>query len=102
MNFGIGSSVTRVKCIACRHGIEIARFVASGQRLGNRALQHGDAVGRLLDEPRTMPKVARVSIVNVSYRSTNYWVVSAGTSRLLVDLGYPGTMGAMRASLDRM
>jgi ribonuclease/clavin/mitogillin len=49
-----------------------------------------------------MPKVARVTIVNVGYRSTNYWVVSAGTSRLLVDLGYPGTMGAMRASLDRM
>jgi glyoxylase-like metal-dependent hydrolase (beta-lactamase superfamily II) len=42
-----------------------------------------------------------VTIVNVGYRSTNYWVVSAGTSRLLVDLGYPGTMGAMCASLDR-
>ena len=44
----------------------------------------------------------RVTIVNVGYRSTNYWVVSAGTSRLLVDLGWPGTMGKMRASLDRM
>jgi endoribonuclease LACTB2 len=43
-----------------------------------------------------------VTIVNVGYRSTNYWVVSAGTSRLLVDLGYPGTMGTMRASLERM
>jgi ribonuclease/clavin/mitogillin len=43
-----------------------------------------------------------VTIVNVGYRSTNYWVVSAGTSRLLVDLGYPGTMGMMRASLTRM
>jgi glyoxylase-like metal-dependent hydrolase (beta-lactamase superfamily II) len=42
------------------------------------------------------------SIVNIGYRSTNYWVVSAGTSRLLVDLGYPGTMGTMRANLDRM
>lgn len=40
--------------------------------------------------------------MNVGYRSTNYWVVSAGTSRLLVDLGWPGTMGMMRASLDRM
>jgi glyoxylase-like metal-dependent hydrolase (beta-lactamase superfamily II) len=49
-----------------------------------------------------MPNAARITIVNVGYRSTNYWVVSAGTSRLLVDLGYPGTMGAMRASLDRM
>jgi len=42
------------------------------------------------------------TIVNVGYRSTNYWVVSAGTSRLLVDLGWPGTMGRMRASLKRM
>jgi glyoxylase-like metal-dependent hydrolase (beta-lactamase superfamily II) len=40
--------------------------------------------------------------VNVGYRSTNYWVVSAGASRLLVDLGWPGTMGKMRANLKRM
>jgi len=38
----------------------------------------------------------------VGYRSTNYWVVSAGTSRLLVDIGWPGTMGRMRAYLRRM
>jgi hypothetical protein len=38
-----------------------------------------------------------VTVVNVGYRSTNYWVVSAGRSRLLLDLGYPGTMGTMRA-----
>lgn len=43
-----------------------------------------------------------MTIVNVGYRSTNYWVVSAGTRRLLVDLGYPGTMGTMRANLQRM
>ena len=49
-----------------------------------------------------MPQLSRVTIVNVGYRSTNYWVVSAGTSRLLVDLGYPGTMGMMRANLKRM
>jgi glyoxylase-like metal-dependent hydrolase (beta-lactamase superfamily II) len=49
-----------------------------------------------------MHKTARINIVNVGYRSTNYWVVSAGTSRLLVDLGWPGSMGRMRASLDRM
>jgi endoribonuclease LACTB2 len=42
------------------------------------------------------------TIVNVGYRSTNYWVISAGTSRLLVDLGWPGTMGTMRANLERM
>jgi len=49
-----------------------------------------------------VPNPARTTIVNVGYRSTNFWVVSAGTSRLLVDLGWPGTMGTMRASLDRM
>ena len=49
-----------------------------------------------------MSEPARITIVNVGYRSTNYWVVSAGTSRLLVDLGWPGTMGRMRAGLDRM
>ncbi len=43
-----------------------------------------------------------VTIVNVGYRSTNYWVVSAGTSRLLVDIGWPGTLGAMKANLKRM
>jgi ribonuclease/clavin/mitogillin len=45
---------------------------------------------------------ARVTIVNVGYRSTNSWVVGAGTSRLLVDLGYPGTLGMMRAQCKRM
>lgn len=43
-----------------------------------------------------------MTIVNVGYRSTNYWIVSAGASRLLVDLGWPGTMGEMRAQLKRM
>jgi glyoxylase-like metal-dependent hydrolase (beta-lactamase superfamily II) len=43
-----------------------------------------------------------ITIVNVGYRSTNYWVVSAGTLRLLVDLGWPGTMGRMCASLKQM
>jgi endoribonuclease LACTB2 len=43
-----------------------------------------------------------ITIVDVGYRSTHYWVVSAGTSRLLVDLGWPGTMGMMRANLRRM
>jgi ribonuclease/clavin/mitogillin len=45
--------------------------------------------------------MAEVTIVNAGYRSTNYWVVSAGRSRLLVDLGWPGSMGRMRASLQR-
>jgi len=46
--------------------------------------------------------MSEVTIVNVGYRSTNYWVVSAGRSRLLVDLGWPGSMGQMRANLNRM
>lgn len=51
---------------------------------------------------RTVEPVQRVTIVNVGYRSTNYWVVSAGRSRLLVDLGWPGTLGIMKATLQRM
>ena len=47
-------------------------------------------------------KSRAVTILNVGYRSTNYWVVSAGRSRLLVDLGWPGTMGTMRANLERV
>lgn len=49
-----------------------------------------------------MPKSSPLTIVDVGYRSTHYWVVSAGRSRLLVDLGWPGTMGLMRANLRRM
>jgi glyoxylase-like metal-dependent hydrolase (beta-lactamase superfamily II) len=43
-----------------------------------------------------------VTIVNVGYRSTHYWVIGSGAHRLLVDLGWPGTMGALRANLERM
>ena len=43
-----------------------------------------------------------MTIVNVGYRSTNYWVVSAGAARLLVDIGWPGTLGTMKANLKRM
>jgi ribonuclease/clavin/mitogillin len=49
-----------------------------------------------------MSDLGSVTIVNVGYRSTNYWVISAGTSRLIVDLGWPGTMGRMLANLRRM
>lgn len=42
------------------------------------------------------------TIVNVGYRSTNYWVVGSGKSRLIVDIGWPGTMATMRANLNRM
>lgn len=42
-----------------------------------------------------------LTILNVGFRSTNYWVISVGTSRMLVDLGYPGTLGIMQANLKR-
>jgi len=42
------------------------------------------------------------TIVNVGYRSTNFWVVSAGRNRLLIDLGWPGRAAALFANLDRM
>ena len=49
-----------------------------------------------------MSELSSLTIVNIGYLSTNYWVISAGRSRLLVDLGYPGTMGTMRARLKQM
>lgn len=41
------------------------------------------------------------TIVNVGYRSTNFWVVSAGSNRLLVDLGWPGRAAELFANLQR-
>jgi len=43
-----------------------------------------------------------LTIVNVGYRSTNFWVISAGRARVLVDIGWPGSMGLMRATLQQM
>ncbi len=51
---------------------------------------------------KNRPEPSPITITNAGYLSTNYWVVSAGRSRLLVDLGYPGTMGTMRARLKQM
>ena len=42
------------------------------------------------------------TVVNVGCKSTNYRVISAGTSRVVLDMGWPGTMRIMRNSLDRM
>lgn len=44
----------------------------------------------------------RLSILNAGYRSTNFWVLSSGRSRLLVDLGWPGQLGALLAALRRL
>jgi glyoxylase-like metal-dependent hydrolase (beta-lactamase superfamily II) len=42
-----------------------------------------------------------VNIVNVGYGSTNYYVLGSGSSRLLVDVGWPGTAGKLMANLKR-
>ena len=49
-----------------------------------------------------MSPTSSTTIVNVGYRSTNYWVISAGSSRFLVDIGWPGTLGSMKANLKKM
>jgi ribonuclease/clavin/mitogillin len=43
-----------------------------------------------------------LSVLNVGYRSTNYWLLSIGRSRLLVDLGWPGMFGPLAANLKRL
>jgi glyoxylase-like metal-dependent hydrolase (beta-lactamase superfamily II) len=45
---------------------------------------------------------AALTIVNVGYRSTNFWVLSAGRSRILIDLGWPGMSAQLLANLERM
>jgi ribonuclease/clavin/mitogillin len=41
------------------------------------------------------------NIVNVGYDSTNYYVVEQGGVRLLVDVGWPGTLPKLVANLKR-
>ncbi|MBL0172019.1 MAG: MBL fold metallo-hydrolase [Gemmatimonadaceae bacterium] len=48
-----------------------------------------------------MASQSPVSIVNVGYRSTNFWVVSTRATRFLIDLGWPGQFGALEAELKR-
>lgn len=48
-----------------------------------------------------MARGGAVTIVNVGYRSTNFWVISTPTTRLLVDLGWPGMFAALEAELQR-
>jgi ribonuclease/clavin/mitogillin len=42
-----------------------------------------------------------MNIVNVGYDSTNYYVLGAGANRLLVDVGWPGTLPKLLAMLKR-
>lgn len=41
------------------------------------------------------------TLVNVGYRSTNFYVIGAGRTKLLVDLGWMGMLGALSAELGR-
>ncbi len=45
--------------------------------------------------------MGRLNIVNFGYRSTNYYVLADTAPRLLVDAGWPGTLGMMRQSCSR-
>lgn len=42
-----------------------------------------------------------MNIVNVGYDSTNYFVLGQGGTRLLVDVGWPGTLPKLLANLKR-
>ncbi len=40
-----------------------------------------------------------MNIVDVGYDSTNYYVLGASSNRLLVDVGWPGTLPRLLAML---
>ncbi len=42
-----------------------------------------------------------MNIVNVGYDSTNFYVIGNATTRLLIDVGWPGTLGKLLAALKR-
>lgn len=42
-----------------------------------------------------------MNIVNVGYRSTNYYLLADVRPRLLIDAGWPGTLGAMQETCRR-
>jgi glyoxylase-like metal-dependent hydrolase (beta-lactamase superfamily II) len=78
---------------------EYSKLLNTGQKGG---VQYFCGIIASVNRRTIMSELTPITIVNVGYLSTNYWVVSAGKSRLLVDLGYPGTMGTMRARLKKM
>ncbi|MDQ3704561.1 MAG: MBL fold metallo-hydrolase [Chloroflexota bacterium] len=43
-----------------------------------------------------------MNIVNVGYDSTNYYVIADTLPRLLVDVGWPGTLPKLRHACERM
>ncbi len=42
-----------------------------------------------------------MNIINVGYDSTNYYLIEQNRTRLLVDVGWPGTLPKLQASLKR-
>lgn len=42
-----------------------------------------------------------LNIVNVGYDATNYYLIETGRARLLVDVGFPGTLPKLRHALKR-
>jgi glyoxylase-like metal-dependent hydrolase (beta-lactamase superfamily II) len=42
-----------------------------------------------------------MNMVNVGYSSTNYYVLEEGDTRLLIDVGMPGTFGQLLANMKR-
>jgi glyoxylase-like metal-dependent hydrolase (beta-lactamase superfamily II) len=52
--------------------------------------------------PQTIPQESGMrNIVNVGYDSTNYYVIETATTKLLVDVGFPGTLPKLRHALQR-
>ncbi|MBC8170360.1 MAG: MBL fold metallo-hydrolase [Anaerolineae bacterium] len=46
--------------------------------------------------------IPRLNIVNVGYDSTNYYVLADTAPRLLIDIGFPGTLGKLLHECKRM
>jgi endoribonuclease LACTB2 len=46
-------------------------------------------------------EVGMLNIVNVGYDSTNYYVVATAFTKLLIDVGFPGTLPKLRHTLKR-
>jgi len=44
--------------------------------------------------------MSNLTIVDIGYCSTHFWVISAGTSRRLVDLGWSGRWGELAAAAE--
>jgi endoribonuclease LACTB2 len=79
-------------CKQLAHGIIVNCAVAGLTVLGPDLAQ-GSTV--------TLSITLSMTIVNVGYRSTNFWVLSTSRARMLIDLGWPGQVGALEAELRR-